>query len=93
MNEIIKLIAAAYLIIMNITGFLTMGLDKRRAIRNRWRIPERTLLGIALFGGGIGSYLGMKYFRHKTKHRSFQILLPLTAACYLFLGFYLIIRR
>ena len=88
MREIIQLIVAGYLLSMSIIGFLTMGVDKRRAIKSRWRIPERTLLGIALLGGGIGSYLGMKCYRHKTKHRSFRLLLPLSAVGYLLLAYY-----
>jgi uncharacterized membrane protein YsdA (DUF1294 family) len=56
-----------------------MGVDKQRARKNGWRISERTLLLLALIGGGIGSFLGMRYFHHKTKHTRFVILLPLTA--------------
>jgi uncharacterized membrane protein YsdA (DUF1294 family) len=77
---------------MNIAGFLTMGIDKRRAVKNRWRIPERTLFLVALLGGGIGSYLGMHSFRHKTKHMSFRIVLPVSAAVTLFFIYYFIIN-
>ncbi|MFD2046280.1 DUF1294 domain-containing protein [Ornithinibacillus salinisoli] len=66
-----------YLIVANIIGFIFMGIDKRKAKKGEWRLPERTLWGIAILGGAIGSLLGMKTFRHKTKHRSFVIGLPL----------------
>lgn len=73
---------AVYLIIMNVIGFIIMGIDKRRAIKKGWRISERTLLLIAFIGGGIGSLVGMRSFRHKTKHLKFKILLPLSALFY-----------
>lgn len=65
-----------YLLIMNIVGFAIMGIDKSRAKRGAWRIPEKTLFLIAILGGSIGSILGMKQFRHKTKHRTFTIGMP-----------------
>ncbi|WP_310602622.1 DUF1294 domain-containing protein [Anaerosporobacter sp.] len=66
----------AYLVIMNIAGFVSMGIDKRRAKQKDWRIPEKTLFFIAIIGGSIGSILGMKQFRHKTKHKTFTIGMP-----------------
>ncbi|HBI72639.1 MAG TPA: DUF1294 domain-containing protein [Lachnospiraceae bacterium] len=86
----ISIIAVGYLVILSFAGLISMGMDKRRAIRNRWRIPERTLLLIAFLGGGIGSFLGMRIFRHKTKHRKFVILLPIAAVLYAILLIYLI---
>ena len=65
-----------YLIIINIIGFLAMGIDKRRAKMMQWRIPEKTLFLITLFGGGIGTIAGMYTFRHKTKKKYFTIGLP-----------------
>ena len=82
MKYIIMDLIAVYLIIMSVTGYVAMGIDKRRAIKKGWRISERTLLLIALLGGGIGSFLGMRMFRHKTKHLKFNIILPLSAALY-----------
>ena len=58
----------AYMIIINIIGLFSMLIDKRRAIKNKWRIPEKTLFLIAILGGSIGSNIGMRLFRHKTKH-------------------------
>ena len=69
-------IFVAYLLIMNIVGFFFMGIDKKRAKKNQWRIPEKHLFLIAILGGSIGSIIGMKVFRHKTKHTSFQIGMP-----------------
>ncbi|MGI5894378.1 MAG: DUF1294 domain-containing protein [Candidatus Merdivicinus sp.] len=68
-----------YLLILSLLDFFLCGVDKYKARRNRWRIPEKTLLGLAALGGGWGLWLGMITFRHKTKHLSFQILAPLTA--------------
>ena len=65
-----------YLVVMNIIGFTIMGIDKSRAKRGAWRIPEKTLFLIAILGGSIGSILGMKQFRHKTKHKIFTIGMP-----------------
>ena len=86
----ISIIAVGYLVILSFAGLISMGMDKRRAIRNKWRIPERTLLLIAFIGGGIGSFLGIRIFRHKTKHRKFVILLPVAAVLYAILLIYLI---
>ena len=60
----------------NIAVFLLYGIDKWKASHNRWRIKERTLVLSAFFMGGAGAMLGMYLFRHKTKHMSFKILLP-----------------
>ena len=65
-----------YLIIINIVGFIYMGLDKWKAKRNAWRIPEDTLFAITALGGGIGTIAGMYTFRHKTKKAKFTIGLP-----------------
>lgn len=62
-----------YLVIINIIGFLAMGIDKTRAQQHQWRIPERTLFVLALFGGSFGTWCGMYLFRHKTKHWYFVI--------------------
>lgn len=65
-----------YLIIANLTGFTLMGVDKRKAIRGAWRIPEAHLFLCALMGGSLGSILGMYTFRHKTKHWYFVWGMP-----------------
>lgn len=68
---------AIYLAAVNLIGFALMGIDKRRAIKRAFRIPEATLFSVALLGGSIGSTLGMFLFRHKTKHWYFVIGMPI----------------
>ncbi|HHX12601.1 MAG TPA: DUF1294 domain-containing protein [Clostridiales bacterium] len=75
---------------MSIIGFVTMGIDKYKAKAKQWRIPEKTLLLVAFIGGGIGTAIGMKTFRHKTKHPKFTILVPLSAVLYVVVSGYLI---
>ena len=65
------------LLLVNIVAFASYGIDKRKAQKDRWRIPESTLLLLAFFGGGVGALLGMRVFHHKTKHWKFRILVPL----------------
>ncbi len=67
-----------YIIVINIICFILMGFDKYQAIHNNYRIPEVTLITLSFLGGGIGSFLGMKIFHHKTKKLKFQILIPLS---------------
>ncbi|MBP1909714.1 DUF1294 domain-containing protein [Methanolobus bombayensis] len=66
-----------YLLLVNTIGFYLMWADKRKAKKNAFRIPEKTLFTIAIIGGSIGSIAGMYLFRHKTKHPSFTIGMPL----------------
>ena len=66
-----------YLIIINLIGFLIMYIDKQKAKKGRWRIPEKTIFLITLLGGGIGTISGMYVFRHKTQKLNFIIGLPL----------------
>lgn len=65
-----------YLLIINALGFLLMLIDKQKARKKKWRIPEATLMGVAALGGSIGSLLGMYTFRHKTLHKKFTIGIP-----------------
>ena len=80
----------AYLVIINAMGFLIMLADKKKAQRGRWRIPERTLMAVAILGGSIGSLLGIKLFRHKTMHPKFTIGIPLILALQIVFGVILI---
>lgn len=66
-----------YLIIINAAAFIIFGIDKRRAVKNRWRIAESTLFLLALIGGSIGALAGMRVFHHKTKHFRFVLGIPL----------------
>lgn len=65
-----------YWVIMNVIGFVVMGVDKRRAVRGDRRISEASLFGVALLGGALGCTLGMQCFRHKTKHWYFRLGMP-----------------
>ena len=65
-----------YLLLINAAGLLLMLADKRKAIKNAWRIPESALLGVAAAGGSLGVVVGMKLFRHKTLHPKFSIGIP-----------------
>ncbi len=65
-----------YLIIINLIGFLSMFIDKKKAKWGRWRIPENTLFMYAILGGTVGSLIGMYVFRHKTKKTKFKIGMP-----------------
>lgn len=69
-----------YLLIINAAGFTLMLVDKWKAKKNRWRIPEATLMGVAALGGSIGALLGMYTVRHKTKHLKFTLGIPLILA-------------
>lgn len=76
MKESILIIASIVLVVMNVIAFALMGIDKQRARRGAWRIPEKTLfLATALFGG-LGGTLGMFMLRHKTKHWYFRLGFP-----------------
>lgn len=66
-----------YLLIMSLIGYISMWSDKKKAIKGKYRIPEKTLFLIAILGGSIGSILGMQKFRHKTKHWYFKYGMPL----------------
>lgn len=65
-----------YLIGVNVLTFLLYGIDKWKARREKWRIPEDTLIWLAIAGGSIGALLGMYLFRHKTQHRKFTLSVP-----------------
>lgn len=81
-----------YLIGINVLTFLLYGIDKWRAQRDRWRIPEDTLIWLAIVGGSIGALLGMYLFRHKTKHRKFTIGIPVILAVQLVLAYFFLPR-
>lgn len=73
-------ILLVYLLIINAVGFILMLVDKIKAKKNLWRIPEATLFLVAALGGSIGSLLGMYVVRHKTKHIKFILGMPLILA-------------
>lgn len=81
----------AYLVIINAVGFLIMLVDKRKAKKNLWRIPERTLMAVAALGGSLGILLGMQTFRHKTKHLKFSLGVPAMLAVQILLAVFILI--
>ncbi len=68
-----------YVAIINMISLLTMWIDKRKARKNKWRIPEGRIWLFAIIGGALGATIGMHAFRHKTKHKLFLIGLPFIA--------------
>lgn len=70
------IILALYLTTANAVAFVTYGIDKLKAKKSKWRIPEATLLLMAICGGSIDAWLGMKAFHHKTMHKKFYIGIP-----------------
>lgn len=75
-----------YLLLINALGFALMLADKYKAKKKHWRIPEATLIGVAVSGGSLGCLLGMRLARHKTKHLKFSLGLPLILAAQILLA-------
>lgn len=86
-------IVIIYLILINLAAFVLMGLDKRKAKKNLWRIPEKTLFLSAILGGSAGAIAGMYVFHHKTRHWYFVIGMPLILVIQIGLGIWLIYLR
>ena len=73
---------------VNLSAFILFFIDKRRAIRDRWRIPERTLLLMAFCGGSAGALLAMYLFHHKTRKAKFFVTVPLLLILHILLFFF-----
>ncbi|NLG02532.1 MAG: DUF1294 domain-containing protein [Clostridia bacterium] len=84
------LVISILIVLLNVSGFIIMGIDKAKAKRKVWRIPESTLFSIALVGGSLGVLIGMYVFRHKTKHKSFVIGVPVIFAIHLTLALFFV---
>ena len=69
-------IVLIYLVIINVVTFFMYGIDKWKAKKSKWRIRETSLLGLAVLGGSIGAWLGMKVWHHKTQHKKFKYGVP-----------------
>ena len=65
-----------YLLDINAVTFIIYGIDKYKAKKAKWRIPEAILLLLAVFGGSIGAWMGMKVWHHKTMHKKFKYGIP-----------------
>ena len=81
-----------YLVFINILTFLLYGIDKWKARRRKWRIPEETLIWLAVVGGSMGALLGMYLFRHKTKHKKFTVGVPVILLVQFALYYYFMLR-
>jgi len=88
MSSTAELLIWSYLLLLNLTAFAAFWVDKRRARKGKYRIPERRLLLVAMLGGSIGAWLGMYLFRHKTKHLKFVIGVPVILLLYVGLFVY-----
>ena len=88
----VHMIIIYYLLAINAVAFFVYGIDKLKARKGWWRIPETTLLLLAIIGGSIGAWLGMKVWHHKTMHRKFQYGLPVIFLLQLALAVYLCTR-
>ena len=73
----LKQLIVIYLVAINVLTFFLYGIDKVKAKRSKWRIPEATLLGMAIIGGSLGAWLGMRMWHHKTMHKKFHYGIPL----------------
>lgn len=81
-----------YLVIINALAFLIMLADKQKAKKHLWRIPEATLLTVAILGGSIGTLAGMRCFHHKTQKSKFRIGIPLILALQLLLAAFILAK-
>lgn len=83
-------IISGILLTLNLLTFFIYGIDKFKAKKAKWRIPESTLLLLAVFGGSIGAWLGLQVWRHKTQHKKFYIGIPVIMAVQMALSIYLL---
>ena len=81
-----------YLIVINFLNFLIFGIDKWKARRGKWRIPEGTLIWMSIIGGSIGALMGMYLFRHKTQKRKFNLGIPAILLAQAILAYFIFLR-
>ena len=79
-----------YLLLINVITFAVFGIDKFKAMKQKWRIKEATLFGLSLIGGSLGGLFGMYLFRHKTRKPIFVIGIPLILILQVVFGYYLV---
>lgn len=84
----IKIILLAYLLLINIITYFTYAADKTKARQNKWRIPERTLILLALLGGSPAALLAMKHYHHKTRHLKFKLGIPIILIIQIIITFF-----
>ena len=83
-------LASYFFLLINLAGFITVGIDKFKSKRRLWRIPERLLFWFAIIGGSIGVYAGLLTFRHKTRHWYFMYGIPLIILIQLGVVYYIV---
>lgn len=93
MTKDMIILVVALLAVYNLVVFCIYGYDKRCAIKGKWRVPEKILIGLAFLCGSVGAYLGMIVFRHKTKHTKFTVLVPLALLIHIVLVVWLVVGR
>ena len=89
---LLLLMVVAYLVVINVVTFGVSGIDKYKAVRSKWRIPENALIGLAVVGGSIGAWLGMKFWHHKTLHAKFRFGIPIILIAQVALAWWLMNR-
>ena len=72
-----NLLILSLIVLLNLITFVVYGIDKLKARKNKWRIPDSTLMLLAIIGGSIGALLGIKVWHHKTLHRKFRYGIPM----------------
>lgn len=90
--NLIGILILAGVLIMNLIGFFMMGIDKRKAIRHKWRIPEKAFFIVSILSGSLGTLIGMYTFRHKTKHAKFVVGIPIILVLQVIAGIWLLLR-
>ena len=83
------LLLVAYVAIINTLAFIVYGIDKLKAKKGKWRIPESTLLLLAIIGGSIGAWFGIKVLHHKTLHKTFKYGIPLIVIIQIVIAIYI----
>ncbi|MCH1627308.1 DUF1294 domain-containing protein [Ferdinandcohnia quinoae] len=86
-----KIILILY-VVLNIYGLSIMYVDKQRARKHQWRISEMQIWLVSILGGALGATVGMKLFRHKTKHKNFAILLPTLTVITMIIYIYILLK-
>lgn len=92
MLRAVCILIVIYLCLINIAAFIICGIDKWRAIHGRWRISEKCLMLLAVFGGSIGMLGGMYFFRHKTKHPKFYVGVPVILVLQMIIALLVILK-
>ena len=83
-------IILGYYVIINIVLYVTMVIDKKRAIKDQWRIPEKNMYLMAVLGGGFGGLVAMVFKRHKNRHMDFILVFTMTSILHILAAFLLI---